>query len=63
MDPKTLFASKTFWFNLLAALVLIANAFGYVEFTADPRVAEYAGVVVTLANIILRLATKTAIKL
>ena len=62
MDPKSLFASKTFWFNLLAAAVLIANAFGYADFSVDPRVAEYAGVIITLANIALRVVTRSPIK-
>jgi len=62
MDPKRLLASKTFWFNLLAGAVLIANAFGYADFTADPRTAEYAGLAITLANIALRLLTRAPIK-
>ncbi len=49
--------SKTFWFNLLAGLVALAQAFGFAGFTPDPRMAEYVTVAVALINIILRFAT------
>ena len=54
--------SKTFWFNLLALLVIVANVFGFAEFSRDPIVDQYALVIVTIVNIVLRFATKRPVK-
>jgi len=62
MDAKSIFLSKTFWFNLLALLVIVANVFGFAEFSRDPIVDQYALVIVTIVNIVLRFATKQPVK-
>jgi hypothetical protein len=55
--------SKTLWFNLLALVVGVAQAFGFAGFTPDPQIAEYITVGVALINIILRFATKQPVSL
>lgn len=54
---KSLFASKTFWFNLLALAVTIAGALGYDEFQVDPGTQQLALAIVAAVNILLRLVT------
>jgi purine-cytosine permease-like protein len=50
--PKSLFQSKTFWFNLITAVVnLFGGALGYVF------PAEYAVPVIAIGNVLLRLIT------
>jgi hypothetical protein len=63
MNAKSIFLSKTFWFNLLALVVLVAKPFGFGDFQADPDLESYALVIVTLVNIVLRLLTKETVKL
>ena len=63
MNTKSIFLSKTFWFNVLAIVVLVANQFGFVGFERDPNLESYALVVVTLINILLRLMTKQSVKI
>jgi len=57
MVVKSTFLSKTFWFNVLALIVLVAKPFGFADFQADPNLESYALVVVTVVNIALRLLT------
>lgn len=57
MDSKNFLTSKTFWFNVLALVVVVSQAFGFADFQADPKTAEYAAVIVTLINVALRFAT------
>lgn len=54
MNGKKWYASKTFWFNLLALVVVAAAAFGY---TGElPEEWEgYATLIVGVINILLRL--------
>ena len=61
MAPKDFWKSKTFWFNVLALVVMISGAFGFADFQADPQTAEYAAVAITLINVLLRFATKQGI--
>ncbi len=58
MHEKPIWASKTFWFNLLALVVTIADAFGFSEFKASPEVGHIALGIVALVNIALRLVTR-----
>jgi hypothetical protein len=55
--------SKTFWFNVIAFAVAVAQAFGFGGFTPDPQLAEYITVAVALINIVLRFATKQPVSL
>lgn len=61
-EAKSILLSKTFWFNVLALLVIVANAFGFAEFSRDPAVDQYALIIITLANIALRMFTKQPVK-
>jgi hypothetical protein len=63
MDAKSIFLSKTFWFNVLALVVTIATAFGFGSFQPDPKTAEYALVAVTIINLLLRFATSQPVVL
>lgn len=63
MDAKLLWKSKTFWFNVLSLLVLVASAFGFSEFQAAPEVGQIGTVVVIVLNIILRWHTTQPVTL
>lgn len=67
-EQKSMYVSKTFWFNVLAILAAIAGYFGYNEFVADPdlinqtnsimdEVMALIGAGFGLANIALRRVT------
>jgi len=55
---KLFYLSKTFWFNILAVLVVIANYFGYADFELDETIIT---LVVALVNLFLRWVTKEGI--
>lgn len=61
MVGKEFWKSKTFWFNVLSLLVLVAGAFGFNEFEASPEVGQIALVIVTIVNLVLRFVTKEPI--
>ena len=63
MDGKSLWKSKTFWFNLLALVVVIATAFGFADFQPSPEVEQIGMVVITIVNLLLRFMTKEPVKL
>jgi hypothetical protein len=63
MDSKQWYLSKTFWFNLIALVVLVVSSFGYADFIPDKNIAEYAAALVTLINIILRFVTNQGLKI
>jgi hypothetical protein len=52
MDPKSIFASKTFWFNVVS---LGATFTGYLP-------PKYAVVVVPVINVLLRMLTEQPVK-
>lgn len=66
MFAKSFLLSKTFWFNVVAVLVLILNQFGYVG-ELDPEWQGYVDVfvpaLVAVINIALRFITKQPIAL
>lgn len=62
VNTKSIWLSKTFWFNALALVILVANAFGFAEFMRDPAVDQYALIIITLVNIGLRMLTKRPVK-
>jgi hypothetical protein len=55
--------SKTLWFNILAAAVVVANMFGFVDFKMDAQTQKYADLAVLLINVGLRLVTNKALSL
>lgn len=63
MVGKEFWKSKTLYFNVLALVMLIAEAFGYIDFVPSEHTAEYAAAVITIINVILRFVTKEPIKI
>jgi len=61
MDAKKWYLSKTFWFNIIALVVMVLGAYGYTG-----EVPEEWGVLVpailALVNLILRYFTKRPIE-
>ncbi len=62
-DIKWVLKSKTFWFNVLALVVLVANALGYADFQANPQLMEIGSTIIVLVNLVLRFATTQPISL
>jgi len=62
MDMKKWYLSKTLWFNVIAFVVLVVNAFGFKEFQPDGELESYAFATVVIINVILRAVTKSALK-
>lgn len=60
---KPFYASKTFWFNVLALIVMVANAFGFAGFEPDASVTEIGTFIIIAINLVLRLVTKQPLKL
>lgn len=60
---KKFYLSKTFWFNGVALVVLVLEAFGYVDFVPDENIAEYAAAIITLINVGLRFITEKPISI
>ena len=55
MITKPFWKSKTLFFNVLAALVIVAGMLGYADFVPD---ADVMALVVAVANVVLRLLTR-----
>ena len=51
---KSVLASKTVWFNLLAVIVIVAGAFGFNEFQPSAEVGQIAVAIVAIINMVLR---------
>jgi len=60
-DTKSIWLSKTLYFNVLAFIVAIAVVFGY-QGELPPEWEKWVTVVITIANLILRFFTKQAVK-
>lgn len=63
MNAKTLWESKTFWFNILGLLATVAAAFGLDLGLSDEVKAQIVGGVMAVGNIVLRLVTSKPVKL
>ena len=63
---KSIFASKTFWANMISMVAMVATATGqpWAALLSDPQTqATVIGGVTTAVNIGLRLVTKEPVKL
>jgi len=58
---KDFWKSKTLWLGVVFGIVSIAGLFGFETYQPDAQTAEIVGVLVSVAVIILRLATKEPI--
>ena len=54
---KEFWKSKTFWFNVLAALVAVAGVFGFADYQPSAETGQIIGVIVALVNVALRFLT------
>lgn len=62
MDQKTIWQSRTFWFNALTLIVLLSTQFADVG-QYGPEITKWAGVVLTVGNIGLRFITNQGVTL
>ena len=62
MDAKEFWKSKVFWFNILGVIIIVANAFGFVDFQLGTEGNEIAMFVILGINLVLRYVTKVPIK-
>lgn len=61
---KSIFASKTFWFNALTVVVVIAAALGYApNQELAEQTSQYLVAFAPVVNIILRMVTKSSVHL
>ncbi len=63
MNTKTIFQSKTLWFNFLALIVLVASAFGFAGFQMSEDTRQIGEFLVVVINLILRFKTNQAVGL
>ena len=61
MDEKKWYASKTFWFNLVALVVMVLGAFGYTGEVPDEW-GVFVPAIIAAVNLILRYFTKEPIE-
>jgi len=62
VESKSFYKSKTFWFNLLAVIVLVANQFGFQEFEPNTQLTGFFIALMPIVNIALRFFTKQPLK-
>ena len=62
METKKWYMSKTVFFNILAIVVIVANAFGFVDFQLGTEGNDIAMFIILGVNITLRFITKVPIK-
>jgi len=55
--------SKTFWFNVLAIIVMVAGAFGFSSFELSPDYQQLAVGLIAVINLALRFITNKGITL
>jgi len=60
---KVFWQSKTFWFNVLAIIVMVAGAFGFSDFKLSPDYQQLAVGLIAVINLALRFITKKGITL
>ncbi len=60
---KTIFQSKTLFFNFLALLVLVANAFGFAGFQMSEDAKQIGEFLIVVINLILRFQTNQRVGL
>ena len=62
MDTKSLFVSKTFWFNVVGLVAAVGSAFGLDLGMDEETKAQVVGGIMAVGNIVLRLVTKEPVK-
>ena len=62
MKAKSIFSSKTFWFNALALVVAVSGAYGFTGELGE-GLKPFVVPIVTLLNIALRYVTKQPVAL
>lgn len=62
MQTKSIFISKTFWFNVFSAIAAIATALGLdLGLTEEVQMEVVAGIT-AVGNVVLRFVTKQPVK-
>jgi len=61
MEAKKWYLSKTFWFNIVALVVLVLGAFGYTGEVPDEW-GVFVPAIIAAVNLILRYFTKEPIE-
>ena len=62
-ESKPFWKSKTFWFNVLAVVLLIAGQFGYKDFKPNEDLLQIVGILIPLFNVVLRKITTQPVHL
>jgi hypothetical protein len=63
IDAKKWYLSKTVWFNVLYAIVVVAGFFGFAGFEPSPELKEVLLILGPVVNFILRLLTNKGVTL